>query len=1552
VKRFIDRFLVGTMGLWGLIAVTALAASAQGVQPVPRMFRQKPAAVGKGAAAEADARAVEAGKDEAARKRGEDAAGEDEEDEQQTDIHFDTYPDADANLRLAERMLAENDYPFAFRVYTSVLDKWSDLMFKVETNRYYGISRLARKRLMMLADEDLGPEGVAAKGRAMREFGKARAAMDVETLERLAERYFWTPIGPQARELLGDIYLERDEAVSAVHAYYRLLRDFDLPGADRLRIARKTVAALAVTGDRNYRVEILRELAATAPQTPVSDGDEIVPAAELLDRVEKRMGSMVDRETDWPRFMGNVRRTGSNLQPAPVNVLKWKHYIEAPGDERAHQVTVKDMGGNRVVVAGGGQVFVNGKPVNASGSGGGGGGAAGSVKFNSHPIVSRGRVVQVEGDTIVALDLATGDLIWEVGNPFVSADYSPKANGRNINSPAMLRMLRRRGMVPQTGRSWTVSARGDVVYAMRPTASGLEILAIDVVTGKRLGKVPSATYSPSFLESGAIASGMAENGGRLYVAYADSVGGGSRNRYGGGFEDARMVCIDMQDPRRPQLLWDSKLYGRATGYHAYGGNQTVKAVHIPAAAEGSVFYNSNDGALVSLDAMTGEIQWAYSYEKFVQVNRRFGRNRGPQKEPPDPCFTASPIVRDGQVFVAPSDAFSMYAFDAATGEPLWSQPREGLYYVVGLYNDLLIVHGERVEARHWQTGEVAWTAPVSGLEPAGKGCLAGDAVAVPVRRKTSRGFDDRIVFFDAATGVPLEDRTIRLEQGEHEVGNLVLADGTLLSANSKRLNAFGNWQTQFERLGALLEADPNDSNVLFQLGSMYARRGDFAEAIGIFKKALEHVGPEQTYQERPLANVLKERLYRFYRDKTLLESDAGQLAQALETATSGLKYTLNDIQVVELRFARARLMAAMKNPAKAALEYQTIVNKTPGVTYVIDGGKEIAAGMYASVRIRRLIDEAGREAYRLVEDEARELLASNDPKKWRRIVADYGPARARPEAMLKLADYERTKQNDIKAAARYLKRFFIGYTEDERALTKALESVALYEKSGSLAQAALLLKRIERHAPEATTMWKGKRVTGLEIARRELERPELARLLSLRGATLYPVDLPLQKAWEAGKLVGNKWGDTSKVFEIDGRQRLATVVNNPTALTVKNPDGTTLWQHRDRQIYRFAPTPDGNRILVADSGGVVCLDSRTGKLQWKQNPQRLNLLGGHKLHQAQPTGVAIQDNVACFSYIVRKRQGRRIVQSMIVAAWYVDSGKLAWVGYVDGIQQGGSYALIFDRLALVGDSVVTATRAYQGSKGAIHAFAIDTGKLRAKADLPGQGAMTPPRALDESRVVVGYNDGRKGGVQCFNIDSGKTEWRGQCNQLRPNHYSDIKLAADRVALISQQGVEVFDAETGKLAWFVNEQKRRRMVHGVAMDPAAMYVMTIHQQTRLDAQVQRIDLETGKRTWAYDVDKNAATHELGQSQDRILLPVMYPHGKPRGNRRHMNMFRFDKAALICIDKETGKQSMKLDVAQFNPTQSRNTRLDLLKVTVGEEGVFLDVLGGTIALRGGR
>jgi outer membrane protein assembly factor BamB len=160
--------------------------------------------------------------------------------------------------------------------------------------------------------------------------------------------------------------------------------------------------------------------------------------------------------------------------------------------------------------------------------------------------------------------------------------------------------------------------------------------------------------------------------------------------------------------------------------------------------EGTIYYNTNLGAVGALRAADGRVRWITAYPRGGRISPERGAAQFYRDLNPCVCYRSL-------VFAAPSDTEHILALDAATGQILWrSDPDEAAagshgVHLLGVVDGSLIVSGDRLWWVDVHTGKVLAQFPDGGssvptrgaAEPRGygRGVLAGNSIYWPTRDK-------------------------------------------------------------------------------------------------------------------------------------------------------------------------------------------------------------------------------------------------------------------------------------------------------------------------------------------------------------------------------------------------------------------------------------------------------------------------------------------------------------------------------------------------------------------------------------------------------------------------------------------------------------------------------------------------------------------------------------------------------------------------------------------------------------------------------------------------
>ncbi len=198
--------------------------------------------------------------------------------------------------------------------------------------------------------------------------------------------------------------------------------------------------------------------------------------------------------------------------------------------------------------------------------------------------------------------------------------------------------------------------------------------------------------------------------------------------------------------------------------------------------QGTLYCNTNLGAVAALSARDGRLQWVATYPRARSASPD-GRDKRTAHLYRDlnPC-----IYYGGMLLVAPADCEAIFALDAASGETVWqSQLPEDVVHLLGVGQGNLLASGDSLWWIDARRGKVLKHWPDTTPLGYGRGLLTGDQVVWPTR--------EALYVFDQAVSRErkIERDPIHLSEDRASGGgNLLAADGVLLVSTSDRLYAF------------------------------------------------------------------------------------------------------------------------------------------------------------------------------------------------------------------------------------------------------------------------------------------------------------------------------------------------------------------------------------------------------------------------------------------------------------------------------------------------------------------------------------------------------------------------------------------------------------------------------------------------------------------------------------------------------------------------------------------------------------------------------------------
>ena len=203
---------------------------------------------------------------------------------------------------------------------------------------------------------------------------------------------------------------------------------------------------------------------------------------------------------------------------------------------------------------------------------------------------------------------------------------------------------------------------------------------------------------------------------------------------------------------------------------------------------GTLYFNSNLGAVAALDAADGRLKWIALYQRSPSGD--LNRPGAHMYRDLTPC-----VYDRGRLYVAPADSEQILCLDAQSGALRWQTSHaEDTVHLLGVGEGHLIASGDRVWWIDVATGKTIGCWPEL-MEPSprgfGRGLLLGDAVYFPTRTEIHVLRQSPTAEEGFAIRQPI---ALREEEGRACTGgNLVATEGYLLIAGAEELVALSQY---------------------------------------------------------------------------------------------------------------------------------------------------------------------------------------------------------------------------------------------------------------------------------------------------------------------------------------------------------------------------------------------------------------------------------------------------------------------------------------------------------------------------------------------------------------------------------------------------------------------------------------------------------------------------------------------------------------------------------------------------------------------------------------
>lgn len=379
-----------------------------------------------------------------------------------------------------------------------------------------------------------------------------------------------------------------------------------------------------------------------------------------------------------------------------------------------------------------------------------------------HPVVVGNLLLFNNQTQIFAYDLNTGRPAWN--------DTKPDFYHFDNNLPPVSRLNRGLG-VPR----FTMTVCQGRLYARMgsqvtgrslesPDTSAGQLICLDLTAQGRLCWKPIVPDDDKWSFEGA----PVVEGTNLYVAMRKS----------DVCPQEHIACFDAETGHRK---WRTLICAAET---PAGGLAEEMTHNLLTLEEGTLYCNTNLGAVAAVSAADGQTQWITLYTRAKRaIPFGEGRRAAHFYRDLNPC-----VYHRGLLMVAPSDCEEIFAVDASSGRLVWeTHLAEDTVHLLGVGAGNLLASGDRLWWIDAAGGKVVGRWPDETPHGYGRGVLTDGRVYWPTR-EALYVFDQKLSSRQQVA--PLRDPIPLAEIRQASGGNLIPADGMLLIAAANKIYGF------------------------------------------------------------------------------------------------------------------------------------------------------------------------------------------------------------------------------------------------------------------------------------------------------------------------------------------------------------------------------------------------------------------------------------------------------------------------------------------------------------------------------------------------------------------------------------------------------------------------------------------------------------------------------------------------------------------------------------------------------------------------------------------
>jgi outer membrane protein assembly factor BamB len=846
----------------------------------------------------------------------------------------------------------------------------------------------------------------------------------------------------------------------------------------------------------------------------------------------------------------------------------------------------------------------------------------------------------------------------------------------------------------------------------------------------------------------------------------------------------------------------------------------------------TIFYQTDLGALASIDARSGRMNWLASYPRRMEGVTGMG----------SPVTHNPAIVHANKVIVAPEDTDRVLAFDRLSGHLVWeANPGGRVAHLLGVASGKLVVTGNHVWTIDLEDGAIRsrWPEGQTLEQGYGRGLLAGGEIYWPTR--------DTLYILDQATGRPTDRPPVALREAFGcGGGNLVAGDGYLLIAERDHLRVFCKPTRMLRYYRDRIAREPEKPDLYYRLARTAEALGQDEEALESLDRVADLASPSDRIDGRRLVDAALAERFKIYMKLAIQSSNEGEPQSATEYLEQAIAAAPDDRERIEAELALADARHSAGDSAGAVEVLQAALSR-PEVRLIdlpADDHRSLRAELLLVDRLRWLIQESGPERYARFEDEASDLFRkgreNNDIRQLGEVVRRYPVSRHVPEALEAIGSLSE-RRGDWSEAARAYHQLLVSAQEDRHRALGLLGLARCYE--------AIDLKSEAREA----YLLANSRYGSLEIERSGSEQT----LKSYVEERLEAEDQRQEVGAEAieppfGPLDPYHWPREFAMLPLDepatrplsADDRPAVLIGQGQLRGIEPGSGQILWE------WELSARPSwsgiaGGHLILATPDRIVGFDPVAGTPRWDVRSQEGGLAFGPVVPQPREELDRRNQQPASAGFRGFRLHGDRLYffrGDRELICFDPIAGRPQWTYRTSAISMDSHLGLGLSRVVI--------------QARLPHAVVVlDARDGRTLGMFPQDDSAGPwrrePHAVALDRVAI-VPDGTS--VVLMDLESGQVIWEARepsplPSSPRPSPTDPLVLGDfERLLVLRGETLQRLDPGNGEVRWSANLGRFRsdRRAESIVLGTDAVYVIG---QDGPGLRVSALELDRGERLWS-------------------------------------------------------------------------------------------------------